>query len=202
MKRSELFSWFLEVTASKYTREQADSDSLSSLLLLISSQLRVEMNLRFPERVYTVEEVKRAKELVDKGHKHRLKVKGSPVFKKKVRQALELVKTAGYYELLRTYIRSITEIDGLTQLREAEAAIWANKYAVENPVDAASVFVQKASHMKEYLEGKLYYGGIAEKRSVEERKKFLETLRNSSKKKEVTEECERLLRMWNDNLVY
>jgi hypothetical protein len=158
--------------------------------------------LRFPERVYTVEEVKRAKELVDKGHKHRLRVKGDPEFKQKVRQALKLVKTAGYYESLRTYIRSIIEIDGLTQLRETEATIWANKYAVENPVDAASVFVQKANHMKEYLEGKLYYGGIAEKRSVEERKKFLEMLKKSSREKEVREECEKLLKMWNDNLVY
>jgi len=158
--------------------------------------------LKFPERVYTIEEVKRAKKLVDKGHKHRLRVKGSSSFKQKVKQALELVKIAGYYELLRTYIRSIIEIDGLTQLREAEAAIWANKYAVENPVDAASVFVQKANHMKEYLEGKLYYGGVAEKRSVEERKKFLEMLKNSSKEKEVREECEKLLKMWNDNLVY
>jgi len=159
--------------------------------------------LSFPERIYTVEEVKKAKELTDKGYKHRLRVKGSPDFKKKAKQALALVKTAGYYSFLRTYIRNITEIDGLTQLREAEAAIWANKYALENPVDAASLFIQKANHMKEYIEGKLYYGGTAEKRSVEKRIKFLERLKNRSKTKEIVEECERLLKFWSESsLVY
>jgi hypothetical protein len=156
--------------------------------------------LEFPKRIYTGEEVKKAKELVDKGYKHRLRVKGSSIFKQKVNQALKLVKTASHYEFLRTYIRSIIEIDGLTQLREAEAAIWANKYAVANPVDAASLFVQKANHMKEYLEGKLYYGGAAEKRSVEKRIEFLKTLKKKSREKEVKEECERLLSSWNESV--
>jgi len=155
--------------------------------------------LEFPERVYTAEEVKTAKQLIDKGYKHHLITKGKPSFKQKVTQALKLTKTAGYYEFLRTYIRQITEIDGLTQLRETEAAIWANKFAVENPVDAASLFVQKAHHMKEYLEGELYYGGAAEKRSVEKRIEFLETLKNKSTEKEVKEECERLLKMWEES---
>ena len=156
--------------------------------------------MEFPKRIYTGEEVKKAKELIDKGYKHRLKVKGSPIFKQKVSQALKLIKVVGYYDSLRTYIHSIIEIDGLTQLREAEAAIWANKYAVENPVDAASLFVQKTNHMKEYLEGKLYYGGEAEKRSVEKRIEFLKTLRKKSRKKEVKEECERLLSSWSESV--
>jgi len=159
--------------------------------------------VEFPKRIYTGEEVRVAKELIDKGYKHRLRTKGTQHFKEKVRQAIKLVKTACEYEFLRTYIRSIIEIDGLTQLREADAAVWANKYAVENPVDAASVLVQKASHMKEYLEGKLYYGGEAEKRSVERRKQFLQTLKSRSRQKEVKEECERLLKLWNESsLVY
>jgi hypothetical protein len=159
--------------------------------------------LEFPKRIYTAEEVKKAKELVDKGYKHRLRVKGSPIFKQKANQALRLVKTAGYYEFLRTYIRRIMEIDGLTQLREADAAIWANKYAVENPVDAASLLVQKANHMKEYLEGKLYYGGEAEKRSVAKRIEFLEVLKERSRENEVKEECLRLLKLWHESsLVY
>jgi hypothetical protein len=156
--------------------------------------------MEFPKRIYTGEEVKKAKELVDKGYKHRLRVKGNTIFKQKANQALKLVKTANYYEFLRTYIRHIIEIDGFTQLREAEAAIWANKYAVENPVDAASLFMQKASHMREYLEGKLYYGGEAEKRSVEKRIEFLKVLKKKSRKKEVREECERLLRSWNESV--
>ena len=159
--------------------------------------------MNFPKRVYTAREVKKAKELVDKGYKHLLTVEGDTNFKEKVNEILELIKTAEHYEFLRTYIRSIIEIDGLTQLREADAAIWANEYTVENPVDAASVLVQKASHMKEYLEGKLYYGGEAEKRSVEKRKRFLETLKKKTQEKDVEEECDRLLKLWNESsLVY
>jgi hypothetical protein len=157
--------------------------------------------LEFPARIYTAEEVKRAKELIDEGYRHRLRINGSQDFKMKVKHALRLVKTAGLYDFLRTYIRSIIEIDGLTQLREAEAAIWANKYAVENPVDAASLFIQKANHMKEYLEGKLYYGGAAEKRSIEKRMEFLETLKRKSRNKAVREECERLLKLWSESLL-
>jgi hypothetical protein len=159
--------------------------------------------LEFPSRIYTEEEVKRAKKLIDNGYRHRLTVQGSSDFKMKVRKALELVKVAGYSNFLRTYIRNIEEIDGLTQLRQSEATIWANGYAVENPVDAASVLVQKANHMKEYLEGKLYYGGTAEKRSGEKRIEFLHTLKKRSKQKVVARECERLLKMWEESsLVY
>ncbi len=155
--------------------------------------------MKFPERVYTAKEVKTARELISKGYKHNLTVEGSSDFKEKIRQVLELVKTAEYYEFLRTYIRQIIEIDGLTQLRETEATIWANKFAVENTVDAASLFVQKASQMKEYVEGKLYYGGIAEKRSVEKRIEFLEILKKKSRDENVKEECARLLQMWEDS---
>ena len=153
----------------------------------------------FPERIYTTEEHKKAKELTDQGYKHRLSVEGSLDFRQKVYRVLELVKIADYYESLRTYIRKIIEIDGLTQLRETEAAIWANKFAVENPVDAASLFVQKTFHMKQYIDGELYYGGASEKRSVEKRMEFLESLKNKSREKNVIEECERLLQMWKDS---
>ena len=153
----------------------------------------------FPERVYTIEEVKNAKDLTDKGYKHNITVKGSPEFEEKVNQALELIKTADFFEFLRSYIRKIMEIDGITQLRETEAAIWANKFAVENPVDAASLLIQKAHHMKEYLEGELYYGGNAEKRSVTKRIEFLQVLKDKSVDKNVKEECERLLQMWKES---
>jgi hypothetical protein len=157
--------------------------------------------LKFPERVYTKKEVETASELVKNGYKHVLTVEGSPSFKQKVEEALDLVKTAGYYEFLRTYIRQIKEIDGITQLRETEAGMWANKFAVENPVDAASLLIQKANHMKEYLEGKLYYGGTAEKRSVEKRIHFLEVLKNKSQDENVKKECARLLQMWEDSSI-
>jgi len=156
--------------------------------------------LEFPKRIYTTEEVKAARGLIKKGYKHRLRVKGSLFFKQKVRQALKLIKTAGYYDFLRTCIRSIVEIDGLTQLREADASIWANKYAVQNPVDAASLFIQKANHMKEYIEGELYFGGAAEMRSVQKRIEFLEVLKKKSRNKQVKEESERLLKSWRESV--
>ena len=156
-----------------------------------------------PKRIYTQEEVEKARELIASGYKHRLRAYGGADFKRKVRQALELVKTAGYYEFLRTYIRAVKEIDGLTQLRQAEATIWANRYAVENSVDASSVFVQKANSMKEYVEGKLYYGGAAEKRSDQKRVEFLEALKRKTDENSVVTECERLLKMWRESsLVY
>jgi hypothetical protein len=159
--------------------------------------------LEFPKRIYTEEEVKKARELIACGYKHRIKVKGTAVFQQKVRRALKHVKAAGYYDFLRTYIREIEEIDGLTQLRNADASIWTNSYAVENPIDAASIFVQKACHMSEYLELKDYYGGEAEKRSVGKRIEFLKELKSRSHEKDVVTECERLLDLWRESsLVY
>ncbi len=155
--------------------------------------------MSFPDRVYTTEEVKNAKVLVDQGYKHKLRIEGSHEFKGKVNQALDLIKTAGYHDFIVANIREIKEIDGITQLRETEVAIWASKIAVENPVDAASLFIQKAYHMKEYLEGELYYGGNAEKRSVAKRIEFLQALKEKSKDNSVKEECERLLEMWKDS---
>jgi len=153
----------------------------------------------FPEKVYTRKELKVARSLIEQGYKHELSVEGKSDFIKKVKEALEHLKTAGYYDYLQTYIRRIEEVDGMTQLRETEVAIWANKFAVDNPVDAASLFVQKASSMHEYMQGKLYYGGIAEKRSIAKRVEFLETLKDKSKDNEIKEECERLLKLWKDS---
>ena len=155
--------------------------------------------MSFPEKVYTRKELKAARSLIEQGYKHELSVEGKSDFIKKVKEALEHLKTAGYYDYLQTYIRRIEEVDGMTQLRETEVAIWANKFAVDNPVDAASLFVQKASSMHEYMQGKLYYGGIAEKRSIAKRVEFLETLKDKSKDNEIKEECERLLKLWKDS---
>ena len=137
--------------------------------------------------------------MIDHGYKHDLAVEGTSEFKQKISRILELVKTAGCYDFLRTYIRQIIEIDGLTQLRETEAAIWANKFAVENPVDAASLFIQKTHHMKQYIDGDLYYGGTSEKLTVEKRIEFLDALKNKADEKEITDECERLLKMWEES---
>ena len=157
--------------------------------------------MQFPERVYTEEEVKTAKQLVDSGYKHEITVQGDQHFVAKVNEALELAKVAGNYDFLRTYLREILEIDGITQLRETEVAIWANKFAVENAVDFASLLVQKAHHMKEYLDGEMYYGGNSEKRTVQKRIEFLEVLNAKSSDASVKAECERLLEMWRESSV-
>jgi len=52
--------------------------------------------------------------------------------------------------------------------------------------------------MKEYLEGKEYYGGLAEKRSTDRRIEFLEKLEKESKNRSIKDECKRLLQMWED----
>jgi len=157
----------------------------------------------FPKRIYTEDEVKQAKTLIDNGYRHRVKIKGSSDFKQKAKQAIDHIRTAGYYDFFRAYVKEVEEIDGLTQLRQSEASIWANKYTVKNPVDAASILVQKANQMKEYLEGKLYYGGQAEKRAGQNRIEFLEKLKNRSREKEIAAECERLIKLWKESsLVY
>ena len=157
----------------------------------------------FPKRIYTEDEVKQAKTLIDNGYRHRVKIKGSSDFKQKAKQAIDHIRTAGYYDFFRTYVKEVEEIDGLTQLRQSEASIWANKYTVRNPVDAASILVQKANQMKEYLEGKLYYGGQAEKRSDQKRVEFLEVLERKSCDTNTTAECARLIKLWKESsLVY
>ena len=153
----------------------------------------------FPERVYTEQEHIQAKRLLEAGYKHELTVQGDSAFVEKVNEALELIKVAGLYDFLRTYVKQIKEMDGLTQLRETEVAIWANKFAVENPVDFASLLIQKAHHMKEYIEGELYYGGASEKRTVQKRIEFLELLKTKTNNAKVKEECERLLEMWRES---
>ena len=151
--------------------------------------------MKFPKRVYTVEEVKKARALIAKGHKHRLRVVGSPEFERKVEEALNLIKTAQYYDFLRTYIRKIREIGGLSQLREAEVAIWANKYAVADPIEAAGFIIQKAQQMKDFIEGRLYYDK-GEARAIRKRIEFLETLRDRSKDQTVKRKCEENLKRW------
>lgn len=155
--------------------------------------------MSFPQKIYTTKEVCAAKELINQGYKHNLSVDGGNDFQAKVNQAIEYLKTAGYYDFLRTYLKEIKEIDGMTQLRETEVSVWANKFAVENPVDAASLLVQKAYSMKEYLDGELYYGGNAEKRSVVKRIEFLQILKEKTSDSAVKQECQRLLDMWAES---
>ena len=151
----------------------------------------------FPERVYTKEEVDKARKLIEKGYKHDLKVKGSPEFVAKVEEVLKLIKTAGYYEFLRTYIRAIREIDGLSQLREEEAAIWFNVKALDDPIDDAGFIIQKTQQMKDFIEGRLYYE-TAEIKAVNKRLEFVETLKNKTDNPVLKSKCEENLKRWNE----
>jgi hypothetical protein len=153
--------------------------------------------LDFPERVYTKEEVKQARELIEKGYKHDLKAKGSPEFVAKVEKALNLIKTAGYYDFLRSYIRVIREIEGLSQLREEEAAVWFNVKALDDPIDDAGFIIQKTQQMKDFIEGRLYYE-TAEIRAVNKRIEFVKALRDKTDNSEIKKRCEENLNKWNE----
>jgi hypothetical protein len=153
--------------------------------------------MKFPERVYTKDEVKKARELIENGYKHDLKAEGSPEFVAKVEEALKLIKTAGYYEFLRTYIRVIREIEGLSQLREQEVAIWFNVKALDDPVEDAGFIIQKAQQMKDFIEGRLYYE-TGEIRAVNKRMEFLEALRDKTDEPAIKSRCEQQLKRWKE----
>jgi hypothetical protein len=152
----------------------------------------------FPERVYTKDEVKKARSLIESGYKHELQTKGSPEFVAKVEKALQLIKTAGYYDFLRTYIRVIREITGLSQLREEEAAIWFNVKALDDPLEDAGFIIQKAKQMKDFIEGKLYYE-TAEIRAVNKRLEFIEALKDKTDDPALKKRCEENIKRWNEN---
>jgi hypothetical protein len=154
--------------------------------------------LRFPKKIFTESEVKLARALIEEGYKHRLKVKGSAKFKEQMQKVLKLIKTAGDYDFLSTYIRQIEEIEGLSQLHEADAAIWANMPMLADVVDAASYVVQKTWQMKDYVEGKLYYG-TEEMSLVGKRIEFLEKLKEMSRSKDIKKKCDALLKRWSDS---
>ena len=137
-------------------------------------------------------------DLIEKGYKHRLKVKGSEKFKEQIQKVMKLIKTAGDYDFLRTYVRQIEEIEGLSQLHEADAAIWANMPMLADAVDAASYIMQKTWQMKDYIEGQLYYG-TEEMSLVGKRIEFLEKLKEKSRSKDVKNKCDALLKKWSDS---
>jgi hypothetical protein len=153
--------------------------------------------LEFPERVYTIEEVKKARSLIENGYKHDLKVDGSLDFVDKVEGAVKLIKTAGYYDFLRTYIRTIREIEGLSQLREQEVAIWFNVKALDDPIDDAGFMIQKAQQMKDFIEGRLYYE-TAETKAVNKRLEFVEALKDKTNDPALKKNCEENLKKWKE----
>ena len=155
--------------------------------------------MKFPDKIYTVEDASLARSLIEKGYRHQLRVNGSQDFKEKTKRALGLIKTAGYHDLLRAYVKRIVEVDGFSQLREADSEIWANTYTVRNAVEAASFFVQKAWQMKMHLQGKRYYDNIGERDAVNKRLEFLQALAKNSRDPSVKEECKKRLKLWDES---
>jgi len=151
--------------------------------------------LAFPERIYTQEEVDKARALIQKGYKHTLTIQGSDQFQEKMNEVIELIKTAGFYDFLCTYVRGIIEMEGFSQLHESDAALWANMSMLGDVVNAASYVVQKAQQMKDYLEGNLYYGK-GEIAAIEKRLEFIKALKTKSSNPEVGKRCEALLKEW------
>ena len=151
----------------------------------------------FPERVYTKEEVKKARELIEQGYMHETKIDGSSEFITKVGKALDLIATAGYCDFVRTYIRVIREITGLSQLREEDAAIWFHLKALDDPVDDAGFIIQKTQQMKDFIEGRLYYE-TAEIRAVNKRLEFVKALREKTDDPNIKKSCEETIKKWNE----
>ena len=151
----------------------------------------------FPERVYTKDEVKQAKALIDQGYKHDTEAKGSPEFIARVNEALQMIEAAGYCDFVRSYIRTIKEITGLSQLREEEAAIWFHVKALDDPIDDAGFIIQKTQQMKDFIEGRLYYE-TGEIKAVNKRIEFVETLRDTTNEPALKKRCEENLKRWKE----
>jgi hypothetical protein len=151
----------------------------------------------FPKRIYTKEEVKQARELIDKGYKHETQIDGSTEFITKVGKALDLIATAGYCDFVQTYIRIIKEISGLSQLREEDAAIWFHLKALDDPVNDAGFIIQKTQQMKDFIEGRLYYE-TAEIRAVNKRLEFVKKLQEQTKDLEIKKKCEENITKWKE----
>lgn len=155
---------------------------------------------RFPRRIYTLEEYVRARKSIEDGHKHRLRVIGNPDFRKKVKEILSLIRKANYYDLIRTYIRKISEIEGIGQLREAEATIWLNNYIIRNPIEGARFIVQKTHQMKAYLDGKKYYLE-GERRAIQSSVIFLKKLEERLTDGEIKALCVKTIKQWTEETV-
>ena len=151
--------------------------------------------MEFPRRIYTVTEFMKARECVENGYLHRMRVSGSKDFKEKIKKIKSLLRITGYYDFVRTYIRLLKDIDGIGQLRETDATIWLNRYIVENPVEGARFIVQKAQQMSDYLEGKQYYekGELA---AIEKSIEFLRELQGKRICEELKLKCEEVLEQW------
>jgi hypothetical protein len=91
-------------------------------------------------------------------------------------------------------------MDGISQLREAEATIWLNNYILDNPVEGARFVMQKAYQMEAYLAGKKHYIQ-GELEAVKKSIAFLEKLRKSITDEGMRAMCDEAIRQWTADTV-
>lgn len=156
--------------------------------------------MSFPDRIYTIEEFMRARKSIEEGHIHRLRIMGQAAFKYKVKKTLALIKKAKYYTVLRTYIRRICEIEGMSQLRETEATIWLNHHVLNDPIESARFIIQKTYQMKAYLEGEKYYLK-GELPAIDESITFLQKLEEKLIDKKMKTQCNEVIKQWTEKTV-
>jgi hypothetical protein len=151
--------------------------------------------VNFPERIYTLDELKEARAAIASGYKHEVRVVGNPQFNNRVSMITELIKLAGYWELLKTFIREIRLTEGVSQLRETEASIWLNQMTLENPIEGARFIMQKVFQMQSYIEGKAWYI-MGELPAVKKSICFLKELRSRLQDTELKAKCSQILDEW------
>jgi hypothetical protein len=142
----------------------------------------------------------KARECVNNGYKHRLTVIGSNDFKEKVKRIKSLLRITDYFDFFRTYIRTIEEIDGISQLRETEATIWLNDVVARKPCDGARFVIQKAYQMQDYLAGKQFYEK-GEMAAIEKSLEFLRLLQEKRIADDLKQQCKFVLDQWTDDQV-
>jgi hypothetical protein len=142
----------------------------------------------------------KARKSIEEGHIHRLRVIGQSTFKNKVKETLSLIKKVKYYTILRTYIRKICEIEGLSQLRETEATIWLNNHVINNPIESARFIIQKTYQMKAYLDGEKYYLK-GELPAINASITFLQKLEKKLINKKLKTQCHEVIKQWTEKTI-
>jgi hypothetical protein len=149
----------------------------------------------FPEHIYTLDEFQEARAAIAEGYKHKLVVTGDASFKELIAKILGLIDLAGYDGLLRTYIREIRQIEGISQLRETEASIWLNRVVAEDPIESARFVVQKMLQMQAYIEGRSWYI-LGELPAVQGSIEFMRKLRERLQDPQLISRCDRAIKEW------
>jgi hypothetical protein len=149
----------------------------------------------FPERVYTLDEYRKARAAIKNGHRHRLRLVGDVHFRDLVFRILDLIKLAGYDGFLRTYIKQICQIEGISQLRETESSVWMSNVVAQDSLEGARFVTQKTFQMKAYIEGRAWYFS-GESAAIKESLEFLRVLKERLKDPELRTRCEKMIEAW------